>query len=203
MGYYPATPDPTFTAVNYTNVLLPGELALCTDSGNVYMGNLNGGFIQFAEQVSTAGEFLNPAPWILPPVTTFTAISSAIGIATIMLDYQATPFYTIEYSVTDSSMSDWNSVGVNFARNGAMCITAVNSATQQPNSPVQPPLIAPINPPIWSTVNLNDTSSEVNATQYDISFKAQYNNNRIEIMYIHNFPGNLTLYTNTITWIAF
>ena len=203
-GYYPGSADPNFTPANYPNVLLPGELALCTDSGRLFMGNLNGGFVEIQEVSPGSGEFLQATTWILPPVASpgvFQLIEMPLVGSNppinIPLDWASTPFFTIQYSVTDNPSPDWNVVGTNFSKNGQLRITAVNSATPAPTpSPVPP------SPP-WSPVTLLDNGVEVNTTTYDVSFKAVYQSGRIQLWYLHNFPYNLTLNTNTTTWITF
>lgn len=39
---------PGFNSTNYPNVLMPGELALCTDTRRVFLGNLNAEYLEFA-----------------------------------------------------------------------------------------------------------------------------------------------------------
>jgi hypothetical protein len=51
VGGYNAPAFPDFTPLNYPNVLLPGEMVLCTDTRRVYMGNINGEYLQLAIQV--------------------------------------------------------------------------------------------------------------------------------------------------------
>lgn len=49
IGGYGSSVD--FTPEKYPNVLLPGEMVLCTDTRRVYMGNINGEYLQLAIQV--------------------------------------------------------------------------------------------------------------------------------------------------------
>ena len=37
-----------YNSINYPSVLLAGELALCTDSGRVFMGNINGEYLEIS-----------------------------------------------------------------------------------------------------------------------------------------------------------
>ncbi len=193
IGGYGSFPD--FNSTNYPNVLLPGELAFCTDSRKVFLGNLSGEYVQIAE-VSLAGEFLTPIEWILPPAGSWTLITRTIpGPITISLEYIATPFFTLLYSVTDNASTDWNSVGNNFSKNGELKITAINSATVLPPDPPLP--AAP-----YTHVTLTDTGIEVNTTPtFDIHFKAQYSGSDIQILYKHDFAGSLRFSTNTIAWL--
>ncbi len=192
---------PGFDITNYPSVLMPGELALCTDSRRIYMGNLNGEYIELAEQL-VDGLFLGPSTWVLPPVGVFTPITKSItlpnlSVVTITMDYVPTPFFDIIYSITDDPNPDWNTVGVNYARNGSLQITAV-----QPFAPLPPTPPFPTPTP----ANLTDSGTEINNLQpSNISFIAQYNlaNTDIEILYMHDFPVNLTLNTSTIQWLPF
>lgn len=173
----------------YPNVLLPGEMALCTDTRNLYIGNVNGEYILYTASSGTS-IILPPLVVVLDPAPTYTVIPE--------LTYPATPFFNFLYDVTDSISSNWNSItGTSFARNGEMKITAVQSFADIPNVPY---------PPI-TPVDLTDNSVEVkNPATYtveDISFIAKFNGLNIEISYKHNFPGSLTLSSTTIHWSPF
>lgn len=170
---------PGFNITNFPNVLMPGELALCTDSRRTFIGNLNGEYIELAEDIAGGGILLGPLEVSLPPAAVFTVIPA--------LTYLATPFTDFFYSITDSASPDWNTVGVNFSRNGTLTITAIS-------------------PVIASPVNLTDVGTEVNNLAPDsISFIATYDgtNTNIEISYMHNFPGNLNFSTSSVKWRAF
>ena len=53
-------------------------------------------------------------------------------------------------------------------------------------------------------VGLKDKNTEINQTSYDINFKVEYDSfGNIQLLYKHNFPGNLTFTTNTISWKPF
>jgi hypothetical protein len=166
----------------YPDILLPGELALCTDSRRIFLGNENGEYVEIPIVLGD-GIFLHPLRLTLIPAASFTQIPE--------LDYLSTPFFTLLYDLTDDTlMEDWNTVGTNFSKNGELKITAIN------NEPTD--------------ASLTDTGTEINLTPlYDISFKAVYNNDplpnspHIEIWYTHNFPTNLTFSTSTISWISF
>ena len=154
------------------------ELALCTDSRRIFLGNENGEYVEIPI-IFSGGLFLPPMTISLATAGSFTYIPE--------LDYSPTPFFTLLYDLTDDTlMEDWNTVGTNFSKNGELKITAINN---------EPP-----------DASLTDTGTEINLTPlYDISFKAVYNSApipHIEIWYTHNFPGNLTFSTSTISWIS-
>ncbi len=198
-GYYPGSPNADFTSVNYPNVLLPGELAFCTDSRKIFLGNLNGEFVELALATSNnVEEFLTPTMWELPPQAMFTPVEKVLpGPITVRFEYTAKPFFIALYDITDSAIADWNAVGDNFSKNGEFKITAIN--------PLTVPAIPPVPPaPPFSPASLVDAGVAINATpQYDISFIAKYSmdNTKIELWYMHNFPGNLMLSSNTIAWL--
>lgn len=192
---------PNFNSTNYPNVLLPGELAFCTDSRRIFLGNLNGEYVEVAEVSPLPEEFLKPSIWVLPPSATFVPVTTTVpgpppGFLpiTINLEYQATPFFNIIYDITDSMLPDWNSVGINFSKNGELKITAVADFAPIPNPPF----------PDITSVTLTDTGTEINLVQpADIQFIAQYNGTNIQILYKHDFAGPLTLSVNTIAWLPF
>jgi len=189
VGGYGSFPD--FNSTNYPNVLLPGELAFCTDSRKIFLGNLSGEYVEIAETTGTVidDNFLAPTTWVLQPSPTFTPVTKTIpGPTTVTLDYDATPFFNIRYNITDTVSLDWNDAGTNFAKNGELQITAI-----------VPPLSPP--PPPFSPATLTDVGTDINLTLYDVSFIAQYNGAKIEILYMHNFLGPLVFNTNTLAWI--
>lgn len=159
----------------YPNILMPGELALATDTRRIFIGNLIGEYVELAASLG-AGILLGPLVLQLPPAAVFTPIPQ--------LNYLATPFFTLLYDITDSLSPDQNAVGTTFSRNGEIKITAVTD-------------FGP------GSVSLSDTSVDVNTTLFDISFSADYNGSDIEISYIHDFPGNLTFSSSTILWLPF
>lgn len=160
---------PAYTPTLFSNVLMPGELAVCTDTRNIFMGNLDGEYVQVATK--DTGD-------ALPPV--IIALAPAASYSSTTLVYSATPFYTVLYSLTNStSTENPNSVGTTFSRNGSLTITA--------NA---------------STATLNDVFTEVNGTSYTASFIAEYSGPNIIIKYKHNFPTNLVFSTNSIHWVS-
>jgi len=98
----------------YPNILLQGELALCTDTRRVFIGNINGEYIE----LQTVLDGLPPVMVSLPPVAVFTVIPQ--------LTYPATPFFNIAYDITDVGGPDWDAVGTQYSRNGELQITAVD-----------------------------------------------------------------------------
>lgn len=166
-----------YTSINYPNVLMPGELALCTDSRNIFLGNLNGEYLTLSES-SAAGLALTPLVITLDPVATFTIIPA--------LTYAGTPFSTLFYDITDASGFNWNTVGTNFTRNGQLQISVIS------DSP---------NPPI---ATLTDVSTEINnLSPQEIIFEASYNGSNIEILYMSTFTIPLTFSTSTLQWLPF
>jgi hypothetical protein len=164
----------------WPNILLPGELALATDTRRVFLGNLNGEYIELTNSSLTDIALL-PLVLVLPPAAVFTAIPQ--------LEIDPTPFFTLFYDITNSLNPDWNTVGATFSRNGEMKITAT---------------VDNILPPDRAT--LTDTSTEINLeVPDDISFVAQYNlaSTKIEILYKHDFAGSLTFSTSSLHWLPF
>jgi len=167
-------------------ILQPGEIALCTDSRRIFIGNINGEYVELATS-TLANLVFQPLVIVLPPAGSFTVIPQ--------LTHLPTPFYNLVYSVTDAPTADQNLVGNSFSRNGEMKITATVPFVPAPPPPGFPPL---------TPVQLTDSSVEVNTTAFDISFQANYDisNTNIEVSYIHNFPGNLIFSTSSIIWAS-
>ena len=179
-----------FTSDAYPNVLLPGEIALCIDSRNAYIGNVNGEYVPFSTGSSSANlADLTPLVVHLAPAGSFTVIPA--------LTYSTTPFNTILYDITDSIDANWNLPGSNFSRNGRLEITATSTFSSVPAIPPYPPV---------TPVTLNDIGTEINLVYPNsIDFIAQYDvtTSNIEILYTHNFSGTLTFSTTSISWVAF
>lgn len=168
-----------FNVTNYPNVLLPGELALCTDSRRTFLGNINGEYLELAETDLNA--------LVLPPVV-LTLPPAAVSTIIPELTYTATPFFTLLYSITDDLGANWNLTGTNFSRNGSLQITALKYASIAPQ------------------VTLTDSGTEINnELPSTINFIAEYNADTvsIDIKYTHDFPGNLTFSTTNIVWQSF
>jgi hypothetical protein len=189
-GFGSGSYSPPYTLANYPNVLMPGELALCTDSRNIFIGNLNGEYIQVSVQ-EAQGLSLTPLVISLPPASTPTVIPQ--------LTYPATPFTSILYSVADAASFNPNMVGNNYSKNGELQITGV--------VPFSPP---PPNPPFPTPtpVTLTDVATEINLLQPNsINFMAQYDalpwpTSNIEILYTNTTPYTLVFSTASIKWLT-
>lgn len=184
IGGYGSYPD--FTAIKYPNILLPGEIALCTDSRRIFVGNLNGEYVELAVDAALTDIVLTPVIIDLPPVSTFTPIPS-------FPEFSATPFLSLLYSITDATLpSKANSVGNTFSKNGELKITSVVNFTPAPPGSLFPSV---------GPVSLSDNGTEINTSAYDISFIANYTTTgAIQISYMHNFPVTLTFSTSSIVW---
>lgn len=170
---------PGFNSTNYPDVLLPGEIALCTDSRRSFIGNINAEYIELAISSLNVLSLL-PLVIQLPPIGTFTTIPE--------LTYLVTPFFTLFYDLTDDLSPDQNIAGTNFSRNGSLQITAVKYVASPP------------------AATLTDTGTEINnASPSTISFIAEYDVTQtlIEVKYMHDFPGNLTFSSTSLVWQPF
>lgn len=162
---------PDYNISTYPNVLQPGELALCTDTGNVYIGGENGTFFH-VNATAVPPDYINPIVYSLAPVANFTTISP--------LSYLPVPLMNILYDVVDSgSDTSWNAPGLTFSRSGTMTITVLPGTSQ---------------------AELNDVSTELNNAGIYLSFRAIYNSGNVEIQYYHNSASSLTFSTSTIKW---
>lgn len=169
----------------WPNILASGEVGLCTDTRRVFIGGINGQYIEFssAQVVPTptptptieSSLTLLPISVILPPKATYTVIPA--------LSYNLTSFFSFLYSLTDTAGTDWNAVGTSFAKNGVLQVTAVSGSSP--------------------TATLNDTGTVINSTPHDISFIATYNTNtsKIDISYIHDFSTSLLFSTGAVNWV--
>lgn len=179
---------PGYNIVNYPSVLVPGELALCTDTRRLFMGNINGEYIELG---MSAGSDITLVPAVRQLVPSPTFIPTGI-------EYPTTPFRKILYDLTDSTNANWDYVGTNFSRNGQLEITAVTNFVPAPPVPPFPPI---------TPVTLNDTGTEINKVlPNNITFKAQYKDISailIEIVYKHNFSGPLTFSSSSVRWLPF
>lgn len=160
------------------NILQPGEIALCTDTRRIFIGNLNGEYVELA-----AGS-IGPIEPIFTPVQVLLPPSPFVFTPIVEFEYTPTPFLNISYSLTDavgivpSVPAPPTAVGLNISKNGELKVTANDYEA-----------------------TLVDSATEMNVTSFDISFKAEYTvSGNIGISYKHNFPIDLTLSTYTIVW---
>lgn len=178
-GYNPPGTGPIgFTPTAYPTVLLPGELAFCTDTRRVFVGNVNGEYTEITIPTRQDDITLIPIVVELPFTTPPTGPPNWQPIPE--LQFKLTPFFTILYDLTDNIDPDWNTPGTNFARNGSLQITTTNS-----------------------TPTLTDSGTEINSLSSSINFQVVFNSGNIEIEYTHNFPVSLTFSTSSISWIPF
>jgi hypothetical protein len=191
VGGYNTPEFPDYIEANYPNVLMPGELALCTDTHRLFIGNVNGKFDEVLVGIQdTDLTRLRPQPFTLVPTgTTWTKITNLTTKPIIdpTPPIQATPFLSFLYSASDSAGPNPtpSSVGIAFARNGELQVTSLSATGSA-----------------LPKITLTDVSTEINTTAFDISFKADYNiDGTISLWYIHNFPVSLTLGFNAITWL--
>lgn len=102
----------------YPNILKPGEMALCTDTRRLFVGNEDGSYLEIcvdcAEEQFWNGEF-EPLCLILPPSDEYTVIPE--------LTVNSTPFYNIIYSIVNYVSQNPNVPGTFFSKNGTLQIT--------------------------------------------------------------------------------
>jgi len=164
--------------ISYPNILMPGELALCTDTRKVFMGNLNGEYVEILTFEDNNDLLLEPITLSLPN----TQIPGDPPVfAPTGLFYKSTPFLNVLYDVTDNTLSDWNSEGIVFSKNGELKITCAAG-----------------------NVSLTDTGTEVDSFGIFLSLIAVYNSPNIEIHYSHDYvSNNLIFNSSTIRWEPF
>lgn len=162
-----------------TQILQPGELAICTDTRRLFIGNTNGEYVELSTLTSGISSLsLAPLVITLAPTSTPTLISQLV--------YTPTPFLSILYSISDTTSATATTVGTNYAKNGEFKVTALAYSVST------------------NTTSLTDIGNEINTTSLPstISFTSNYvsSGSGIGIYYTHNFPGVLTLSTSTIVW---
>jgi len=157
--------------------LQPGEIGLITDSQIVYIGNDFGELIQLYPSSSISNLNFLPLVISLPPASTFTVITE--------LSFAPVPFLNILYSLTDATTTIVNTVGVQFAQNGELNVTALA-------------------PTLSQSVLLTDASVSLNQTSNSIEFTSAYSSDHslIQILYKHNFSSSLNFNTSTIQWVV-
>ena len=153
------------------SVLQPGEIALCTDTGRVFIGTtvntLSGYFIELG---SGGGGGSSPLVVSLPPASVWTQMLAPIT---------CTPFHSILYSVVNIVTTDPNAPGTIFSKSGELVITSTTTSA-----------------------TLSDTSTEINSTVHDISFRADLVGGNIMLYYKHDFDTPVTFSTTSIIWSA-
>lgn len=159
-------------------VLQPGEIGLCLDSRRVFIGTLNGEYIEFGKGAgSGSGSGINFDPIIiqLPPTSEFVEIPE--------LTVVATPMLKIMYSVADTNTDLLGAIGTAYSRVGQLDITSTSARA-----------------------TLSDDYTTVDEDVANIlDFRADYSNmdQSIRIKYRHDFPGILTMTSGTISWAPF
>ena len=158
-----------------SDVLQPGELALCTDTGNVYIGTIDSNIPGYYILIGSSGA---PGPTsdisliavvsTLPPANVWTPILAPIN---------ETPFFTILYSLVDVTTTNPNVVGTNFAKNGKLTITSTTSSA-----------------------TLVDDASVINSALFDVNFRVDKIGSAIQLSYMHNFPTPITFSTGSVIW---
>lgn len=134
----------TYNPTVYPNILLPGELALCTDSRKLFVGNVNGGYVQLA--IALPDDDLSLKPYIVPLPGNSTG--DIIAIPNV-------PFYTVIYDVTDSTdLVNWDLPGTKFSRNGRLEITATTTTATLSDSGTEVSTLSPT-----GDINFNATVS--------------------------------------------
>ena len=168
---------PGFNSTNFPDVLLPGELAFCTDTRRTFLGNINGEYVELAK--SSGSLTLLPLVIQLPPVGVFTVIPQ--------LTFLNTPFFSILYDLSDNLSPDWNAVGTLFTRNATLQIATLGPAATVPR------------------VTSTDIGTEINKTANNIYFNAIHDItlSQVTVSYKHNFAGNLTFSSSSINWLPF
>lgn len=158
------------------NVLQPGEIALCTDSGRVFMGTTIDGINGYYIDITGSGT-VDLSNIVLTPVVTI--LTPSLVWANVLPPIIETPFFTLLYSVIDAITSFPNTVGTSFSKNGELKITSTSTAA-----------------------TLVDTSTEINATAYYINFSVIKTGSNIQLQYMHNFPASVTFSTSSIIWLS-
>lgn len=120
---YPPGYDGTGGYDGPSTILQPGEVAVCTDSRRVFMGNLNGEYFEigsFSSNGGGSGEHggdMVAMSVLLPPSNTFVPVPG--------LSFTPTSLHNIVYTVTDSTSPDPSSTGAAYTRSGTMVVTAL------------------------------------------------------------------------------
>lgn len=160
----------------YPNVLAQGEIGLCTDTCRVFMGTLNGEYIELeADRATTSQVQLQPFVRYLIPSNTFRPIPG--------FSFRSVPLMNIEYSVSDSSSSDWTRPGKEYTKNGKLTVSSIDGNVTHLDSAVE-------------------TSPNYN---YDIYFKVVTDSSGLActMFYRHNYKATLTFSSQSTQWAPF
>lgn len=164
-----------------TKILQPGEIGLTTDTRRVFIGNLNGEYIELTGAGGGGGGInFTPVVASLPTTSVFTEVPE--------LSYSATSLFNITYSVTNAGDSQPGSPGVSFSRTGTLTVAAI------------------LNQSGAGSATLTDDSLELDpSNSADISFIAEYDQptGLVKIKYRHNYLSPLILTTGTMAWAPF
>lgn len=164
-------------------ILQPGEIGLTTDTRRVFIGNLNGEYIEITGGGGGGSGGINFTPVVvsLPTTANFTEIPE--------LTSPASSLFTITYSVTNAADSVAGSAGSSYAREGNLNVISILGDNTTAGS-----------------ATLTDTAQELDPAEVaEISFIAVFEptDNSVRIKYRHNYPGPLVLTTGTIAWAPF
>ena len=164
---------PGFDESSYPNVLLPGELALITDKRRLYIGNINGQYIEIVVGSESSID--------LQPVVS--SLNNTAGNYVVIQELEVDPisFQQIFYSINDSASFDPNATGTNFSAAGILTVTATSSV---------------------ATLNNTMTEENTTSSQISFIAEYSNDLTKINILYNHDFPGTLRFYTGTIRWIS-
>ena len=101
---------------DYPNVLSQGEIGVCLDTARVFLGTLNGEYIELDAGVDDVHQLmLRPLSVILPPSSGFARIPH--------LDSPYTAMLIIKYSITDNTTETWTDPGLQFTKSGTIRVT--------------------------------------------------------------------------------
>ena len=160
----------------YPKVLAQGEMGVCLDTSRVFLGALNGEYIELDSSSDVQQLMVRPATVILPPSSGFARLPH--------LDSIYSPFLLIKYSITDNIGAEWTAPGVRYTKSGTLRITASNG--EYPTAV--------------------DTGNEISYDySKDVYFtvKTDTAKNNIYVYYRHNFPWPLRLSTAVVSWVGF
>jgi len=184
---YNSTKFPNYNPTDYPNVLQPGEIGLCTDSEQLFIGSINGTYL--GVQVEESNNNLNFAP-----IVVLLQPSNWIAVGPeLEFDPPISSFLNIFYTLSD--VNPITGAANQYSKNGTMSITETASLVQLSDTGIE------IN---TYPVTLDPNGIPLNPI--DISFETRYTSipgGSIQVFYKHNFPNPLYLSTATIQWGPF